>query len=617
VRPDSITVNLLANGKEINEQVVTAEDNWNYVFEGLPKFEAGEEITYTVTEDTVEGYTTNIDDYDITNSHTPDERSVTVTKAWNDANNQDGKRSESIEVQLFANDDEHGEPVTLSDENSWTHTWTELAVNEPVGDEIEYTVKELGTHEDYDVDINDEDLGNVIITNSYTPEVTKVSGEKTWDDADNQDGVRPEKITVNLLADEVVIDSQDVTEDDDWSYTFDNLPVYQSGEVGQLIEYTVEEEAVEDYEVSYDGYDITNSYTPEVTEVSVTKAWNDEDDLAGFRPDHIEVELYADGEVTGKVVAITADEEGAWKGSFINLPKYRDEGVQIDYTVKEVSLNEDLYSVEVIPGEEENDEKIYDFTLINTHEVERIDISGTKIWDDANNQDGKRPDSIIVRLLANGEEIDDVEVTEEDEWKYSFTDLPKFENGEEINYTVQEDEVEGYSTEINGTEITNSYTPGKTSVNIVKSWNDNNNVANRSDSITINLFANGEKIDSVKLNAKNNWKADFIELDEYKDGKKIVYTVTEDKVKGFVTESIKGNAEDGFVVTNEPVEDPDTPTDPHPEDPSGEDPTDPEDPKDDSVLPQTGEAVSYTLLAVVLIGLGVGMVYYKKKRTNE
>src|SRR5699024_11259703 len=172
-------------------------------------------------------------------------------------------------------------------------------------------------------------------------------------------------------------------------------------------------------------------------------------------------------------------------------------------------------------------------------------------------------------------------------------DLPRFENAEEINYTVQEDKVKGYSTEIDGTEITNHYTPGKTSVNVVKSWNDNNNIANRPDSITINLFANGEKIDSVELNAKNNWQADFMELDEYKDGKKIIYTITEDKVNGFVTESINGNAEDGCVVTNKPVEDPDTPTDPHSEDPSGEDPTNPEDPKDDSVLPKTGEAVSY------------------------
>src|SRR5699024_7773706 len=128
-------------------------------------------------------------------------------------------------------------------------------------------------------------------------------------------------------ADGIPIDSKEVTVEDNWGYTFTDLPVYQPGKVGQEIEYkVVEAEVPEDYEVDYDGNNIINSYDPELTEVSITKEWNDEDNLAGFRPDHIEVELYADGEATGKVIAITADEEGAWKGSFINLPKYRDEG---------------------------------------------------------------------------------------------------------------------------------------------------------------------------------------------------------------------------------------------------------------------------------------------------
>src|SRR5699024_229109 len=119
------------------------------------------------------------------------------------------------------------------------------------------------------------------------------------------------------------------------------------------------------------------------------------------------------------------------------------------------------------------------------------------------NQDGKRPESITVRLLANGEEVDQIVVKAENEWKYSFADLPKFENGEEINYTVQEDEVDDYSTEIDGFNITNSYvepidfsrviihfiflnsvidgfnitnsyTPEQTSINVVKAWDDAN-----------------------------------------------------------------------------------------------------------------------------------------------
>jgi len=611
IRPESITVNLLANGAEVDDQVVTADEegNWSYEFTGLPKYEAGEEITYTVTEDTVEDYTPAVDGHDIINSYTPEERSVTVTKTWDDANNQDGKRSESVDVQLFANGAEHGDPVTLSEENDWNHIWTELAVN-AAGEEITYTIEELNVHEDYDVDINDENLGNVIITNSYTPEVTDVSGEKIWEDADNQDGVRPDEITVSLLANGEEIDSQDVTADDNWSYTFTDLPVYQPGEVGQEIEYTVvEAEIPEGYEVDYDGNNIINSYDPELVEVSITKEWNDEDNLAGFRPDQIEVELIADGEATGKVIAIVADEDGNWEGSFINLSKYRDEGIQIDYTVQEVSLDEDLYSVEVIPS----DEDLYDFTLINTHEVERINLNGAKTWDDADNQDGVRPDSITVRLLANGKEVESSAVTDEIDWKFEFTNLPKYQNGEEINYTIQEDDVEGYSTEIEGMNIVNSYTPGQTSINVVKAWDDvQNQDGIRPESITVKLLADGKDTgQKLVLTAENNWQGDFIELDLYSNGELIKYTIEEIAVDGY-EEVITGTSEDGFVITNtHRPEDPEEPGKETPDDPKGS-----EDSDDDSNLPKTGEAASYTLLALILVGLGFGLRYYSKRRTN-
>ncbi|WP_257646468.1 MULTISPECIES: Cna B-type domain-containing protein [Streptococcus] len=40
-----------------------------------------------------------------------------------------------------------------------------------------------------------------------------------------------------------------------------------------------------------------------------------------------------------------------------------------------------------------------------------MSLSGTKTWDDNNNQDGKRPDSITVILLANGTKVASQEVT--------------------------------------------------------------------------------------------------------------------------------------------------------------------------------------------------------------
>ena len=51
----------------------------------------------------------------MTNSYTPGKTSVTVTKSWNDADNQDGKRPESIQVQLYADGKAQGEPVVLND----------------------------------------------------------------------------------------------------------------------------------------------------------------------------------------------------------------------------------------------------------------------------------------------------------------------------------------------------------------------------------------------------------------------------------------------------------------------------------------------------------------------
>src|SRR5699024_5791555 len=166
--------------------------------------------------------------------------------------------------QLTANGEAQGEPVTLSEENDWTHTWTELD-EKAAGETIVYSVVELTEVPGYETVINDEDHGNIIITNSYTPEVTEVSGTKIWDDADNQDGIRPESITVNLFANGEFIESVDVTEANNWEYSFTDLPKYADGEE---IVYTVTEDEVEGYETVIDEFTITNSYTPEVTEVA-------------------------------------------------------------------------------------------------------------------------------------------------------------------------------------------------------------------------------------------------------------------------------------------------------------------------------------------------------------
>ena len=85
-------------------------------------------------------------------------------------------------------------------------------------------------------------------------------------------------------------------------------------------------------------------------------------------------------------------------------------------------------------------------------------MKGTKTWVDNNNQDGKRPKSITIRLLVDGKEVQNKEVKESDNWSWSFENLPVYENGKKLEYTITEDAVADYTTNIDGYNVT-SYEP--------------------------------------------------------------------------------------------------------------------------------------------------------------
>ncbi|WP_156008062.1 Cna B-type domain-containing protein, partial [Streptococcus ruminantium] len=138
---------------------------------------------------------------------------------------------------------------------------------------------------------------------------------------------------------------------------------------------------------------------------------------------------------------------------------------------------------------------------------ETTQVSGAKTWNDNNDQDGKRPKSITVNLLANGEVVQSQKVSADTNWTYTFTNLPKYANGKEIVYTVSEEKVDGYEMKVEGTNITNTHTPETTEVAGAKTWNDNNDQdGKRPKSITVNLLADGKVIKSQQVTAENDWK---------------------------------------------------------------------------------------------------------------
>ena len=281
----------------------------------------------------------------------------------------------------------------------------------------------------------------VILLNSHTPEIIEVNGTKAWNDNNNQDGIRPTSIKVNLLANGKIISFKEVKSTDNWQYKFISLPKF---EAGKAIVYTVSEATVTGYDVTVNGTDLTNTHAPELTAVSGTKTWSDNNNQDGIRPDKITVNLLADGKQVA-TKAVTADTN--WTYSFTNLPKF-ESGKAIVYTVSEATVAG--YDVTVNGTD-----------LTNTHAPELIAVNGTKTWSDNNNQDGIRPDKITVNLLADGKQVATKAVTAKDDWKYSFANLPKFAAGKAIVYTVSEATVTGYDTTVNGYDLTNTHTPAK------------------------------------------------------------------------------------------------------------------------------------------------------------
>ena len=91
-----------------------------------------------------------------------------------------------------------------------------------------------------------------------------------------------------------------------------------------------------------------------------------------------------------------------------------------------------------------------------TFAADSTTLTGSVIWIDNDNGAGRRPQSVLVHLLADGQDTGiSVTVDEAMGWKYSFENLPRFKDGKEIVYSVREDEVEGYSNQAEGMNVTN------------------------------------------------------------------------------------------------------------------------------------------------------------------
>jgi hypothetical protein len=463
--PENIFVQLTADGENYGDPVeLNADNNWTYTWPELEKNSAGKAIVYAVDEVDVpfdyEKQVTHTEEgdvitYTITNTHITYKVNVVVLKVWDDSENQDGYRPESIFVQLTANGEAFGEPVELNDGNKWTYTWEQLEKNS-AGKAIVYEVDEVEVPEKYEKNVTHTEEGDVItytITNTHETEETEATVIKVWDDEENQDGIRPEKLTVELLVNGESFGLEvELNEDNGWTAKIDQLDKYMGGEE---IEYKwTELDLPEGYELTDTSVEgkittLTNTHVPGKVSVSVEKQWRDDDNRDGLRPQSITIQLTANGVNYGAPVVL--NEGNNWKHTWAELDE-KAGGKTILYEVEELDVP---FGYGIIINGNPTD----GYLIINPHDSEKIELEGVKIWVGETDEEHQRPASVTIRLYADGVEIDHAVCTAAGGWTFKFTDLYKYNNGKEIKYTITEDPVVGYSTSIEGMTVTNTWIP--------------------------------------------------------------------------------------------------------------------------------------------------------------
>lgn len=347
-------------------------------------------------------------------------------------------------------------------------------------------------------------IGNVLpgevvevsIINTFVGEVyIDIAGEKTWDTGSAGNVSLPESITVKLLRDNLTYEEMEVKPDANgkWIYNF-TVPKYDVN--GKEIKYSIEEVKLKDFTPSYDGFNIKNTYTPSQEPPVIEEP----DKPVLVDPPIIRKIVKGDKAPNTRFDFIMKGEHGAPmpKGSdgntkIITLNKGYTELGEIAFTkpgtyvytvterkgiVSGWTYDEASYILTVNVTQKDgklvaertltkNGAKASVIEFTNRYDAsklsEKVVISGTKTWQHGNNPADKHPSSVTVQIFGDGEMVDQIDVTENDGWSYSFN-VPKYaEDGHEIIYTIDEAKVSSYEKVIDGYNITNIYKADDTS----------------------------------------------------------------------------------------------------------------------------------------------------------
>lgn len=561
IRPTSIQVALVSSDPSVGTvKTVTLNEtnNWTYTESKLPKYYQDngttKEVVYTWTEQPVLGYVqekqVNGNHCNLINTHVPDMKTFLIEKVWDDQDNIDGLRPDQITFDLFANGQKYS-THTLTEQQDWKLT---LSVPEKInGTEVKYTIREHLV-DGYITQVSDTAFG-FVISNRHEPERVNATVNIYWDDENDIDGLRPESLYVLLQQNGTTIEKTRlyVSENGSWQGEIRDLPKYDSNGDPYVYTFIYEEPVVPGYVTTYEYQkeqnhtDIYNIHRRQTTEITVEKIWNDDNNRDGKRPENLEVSLKQNNKTIDTLVL---NQENHWTVTKEDLPLYINGNLQT-YTVQEKEIPDGYVASMTTEGNK--------VILTNTYEPETMDLSVEKVWDDQNDQDGKRPSFVTIALLANGSQIKTVTLSESNHWETTVQNLPVNENGVPIQYEwremgISEGYTPSYQTIDTHTVITNHYDPEVLNLTIQKIWEDHGNQDGiRSTEIQVNLYGNSKLIQTLHLSETNQWMECIEDLPRFENGEEVKYEITEpDVISGYTSEIIQEGTVYSIVNSHKP-----------------------------------------------------------------
>ncbi len=447
---------------ELNET-----NNWFYEWTNYPRNdEEGNLYYYDVYETPINGYNENsvhslstdgfgensFEKREITNTHTQEVRSLSVDKKWTNETEADKYlRPESIEFILCC----QYTAYKYVSEDPVTHVQTDLTTDaEKLAAKNAGTLKFVeDTSKSYDGPVNyDGDSAAELL--AYYPDTAL----NTAYDPNNPDSSR-----YNYS---ITLQPSDKRNDSQWknAVRFDNLPVYINtcGDARwngkeYAVRYYVKEaqptlQAGQENPYVYgaaDGAAIPHSEAGEGTSpdtalvgsnqkvtavnelktrnITVTKRWNDNGYGSSLHYD-IDFTLTSTGNASGfeysktetlRKDAVDSNGQPIMTVRFMNLPEYDKNGAVLHYTVTEtVHGGSGATAVNMHGYEQEITDTTYErgiltgYTITNTLPV--IRFKADKVWNDNNNQDGKRPEKLNLTLSGSAAGHTDISVVRYD-----------------------------------------------------------------------------------------------------------------------------------------------------------------------------------------------------------